>query len=329
MRATHALLAAAAALALTASAATAQSVIKVYTGGAPTGEGSAYHEGIGQGVLDVLEPIAKEYGYEVKLVPTNGSVDNAGRLASEDAGLAFGIGQGGLSYDAVESGAVKIVRNDLPGECAMAFTSEPQIASWGDIVNNRDRISWVVPDNSGSKAFIERLYAEDANFAGSTPNFAFTSGAGKILAAVQDRSKRGMVGFFYAYPNPTGGLINMAAKEDLSIFGVLSPDIARTDDAYYLNRKAPYKLAWLGLGETKTTRAMCSKALLFANDISRIDDSWAREDAEKILAAVTKAKASEMVAKNGPLAKLMRQVEEMSEEFGVNEMVSDLEKQLN
>lgn len=328
MRATFALLAAAA-LAVSATTAQAQNTIKIFTGGAPTGEGSAYHEGIGQGVLDVLEPIADEYGYEVQLVPTNGSVDNANRLASEDAGLAFGIGQGGLTYAPVTSGAVKIVRNDLPGECAMAFTNEPQIASWGDIVNNRDRISWVVPDNSGSKAFIERLYAEDANFAGSTPNFAFTSGSGKILAAVQDRSKRGMVGFFYAYPNPTGGLINMAAKEDLSIFGVLSPDIARTDDAYYLNRKAPYKLAWLGLGETKTTRAMCSKALLFANDVSKIEDSWAREDAEKILAAVAGAKPADMVAKNGPLAKLMRQVEEMSEEFGVNEMVTDLEKQIN
>ncbi len=315
------------ALALGAGAAAAQNVIKVYTGGAPTGEGSAYHEGIGQGVVDVLEPIAKEYGYEVRRIPTNGSVDNAQRLADETGQLAFGIGQGGLTYDPVQNGAVQIVRNDLPGECAMAFTAEPQIQSWGDVVQNKARVKWVVPENSGSEAFIRRLYAEDANFAGSEPEFLFTSGADTILDTV--RKERGAVGFFYAYPNPTGGLVNMAAKADMRIFGVLSPDIARTDDAYYLNRRAPYELAWMGLGETKTTRAMCSKALLFANDISGIQDEWARGDAKQILAAVREAPASAMVAKSGPLARLMRQVEEMSQEFGVSEMVSDLEAQLN
>lgn len=313
-----------------ATAASAQTqVIKVFTGGAPTGEGSAYHEGIGQGVLDVLEPIADELGYEVELVPSNGSVDNANRLAAVEDTLAFGIGQGGLSYGPVEAGSVQIVRNDLPGECAMAFSNEPQLATWGDIVKNATRVTWVVPAQSGSEAFIKRMYAEDPNFQGATPNFENVSGAQGILGTVMNPGRRGMVGFFYAYPNPTGGLVNMAAKEDLTIFGVLSPAIAGTDDAYYLNRKAPYKLAWLGLGETKTTRAMCSKALLFSNNPARISDGWTRDDAEQILAAVRGLDEESFVAKSGPLAKLMQQVESMSEEFGINEMVEDLEAQLN
>lgn len=311
-----------------AGAVHAQQTIQVFTGGAPTGEGSAYHEGIGRGVLDVLEPIAKEYGYEVQLVPTNGSVDNANRLAAQADGIAFGIGQGGLTYDAVISGAVQILRNDLPGECAMAFSKEPQLSSWGEIVKNKDRVTWVVPENSGSEAFIKRMYSEDPNFVGAEPQFFYASGAERILSGVNHPEKRGMVGFFYAYPNPTVGVINMAAKDDMRIFGVLSPEIAKSDPAYYLNRRAPYRLAWLGLGETQTTRAMCSKALLFVNDITKITDTWAREDADAILAAMTDAPASAMVAKSGPLAKLMKQVESMSEEFGINEMVSDLEDQL-
>ncbi|MEM8870569.1 MAG: hypothetical protein AAGE38_09230 [Pseudomonadota bacterium] len=306
----------------------AQQTIKIYTGGAPSGKGSAYHEGIGKGVQDVLEPIAKDFGYDVQLVPSNGSVDNANKLAAETGGIAFGIGQGGLNYAPVISGAVSILRNDLPGECAMAFSKEPQLSSWGEIVKNKERITWVVPENSGSEAFIKRMYREDANFTGAEPQFWFTSGAESILAAVNHPEKRGMVGFFYAYPNPTGGLINMAAKDDMRIFGVLSPDIAKTDEAYYLNRRAPYKLAWLGLGETQTTRAMCSKALLFVNDISKIEDTWAAEDAKAILEAMAAVPAEAMVAKSGPLAKLMRQVESMSEEYGLNEMVTDLEEQL-
>jgi len=319
---------AATALALAASAVSAQQTIKIFTGGAPSGEGSAYHEGIGQGVLDVLEPIAKEFGYEVELVPSNGSVDNANRLASTTDTLAFGIGQGGLSYGPVTAGQVSIVRNDLPGECAMAFSNEPQLNTWGEIVKNASRITWVVPEQSGSEAFIKRMYAEDSNFGGNAPNFSYATGASNILRTVQDSSKRGMVGFFYAYPNPTAGLVNMAAKDDLKIFGVLSPEIAQTDPAYYLNRRAPYELAWLGLGETKTTRAMCSKALLFVNDVSKIDDSWAAEDYAEIVKQMGAAPASSLVAQSGPLAKLMAQVESLSEEFGVNEMVSDLEEQL-
>lgn len=310
------------------TAAHAQQTIRVYTGGAPTGEGSSYHQGIGQGILDVLEPIAKEYGYEVELVPSNGSVDNANRLAEEAGTIAFGIGQGGLTYAPVEAGDVRILRKDLPGECAMAFSKEPQLNSWGEIVKNKERVTWVVPENSGSEAFIRRMYAEDANFAGAEPNFWYASGADYILAAVNHPEKRGMVGFFYAYPNPTGGLINMAAKEDMQIYGVLSPDIAQSDEAYYLNRRAPYELAWLGLGETKTTRAMCSKAMLFVNDISKITDTWAAEDAQAIVAALEAVPADALVAKSGPLAKLMRQVEDLSEEYGVSEMVSDLEEQL-
>lgn len=301
--------------------------ITIYTGGAPTGAGSTYHEGMGQGVADFLAPIADRYGYEIVLKPTTGAVANAGAVAAHK-GIAFGIGQGGLSYAEAEAGKIDIVRTDLPGECAMAFTAEPRIQTWGDIVANANRVTWVVPEKSGSEAFIRKLYEADANFSGA-PQFKFVSGQDAIIETVSNPANRGTVGFFYAYPNPTKGLINAAAKQKLSIFGVLSPDVAQGSDAFYLNRKAPYQMAWFGLGDTKTTRAMCSKALLFANDPSTIADPWAREDAEAILDAIAKAPASAFVPKNGPLADLMSQVEAMSEEFGINDMVKDLQQQVD
>ncbi len=104
--------------------------------------------------------------------------------------------------------------------------------------------------------------------------------------------------------------------------------MAKGDPAFYLNRKAPYKLAWMGFGETKTTRAMCSKALLFVNDVSKIDDPWAAQDAKDIIAAISTAPASAFTPKNGPLAGLMAKIEEMSDEYGVSDMVTDLENQI-
>jgi hypothetical protein len=308
--------------------AAAADTITIYTGGAPTGAGSTYHEGIGQGVADFLKDIADDYGYEIKLVPTGGAVDNAKRLAAHEGGLAFGIGQGGLTYAEVEAGKASILRKDLPGECAMAFTKEPRISSWGDIVTNADRVTWVVPENSGSEAFVNQLYTDDSNFEGKTPNFVNVAGSDNIVATVGSPTNRGAVGFFFAYPNPVKGLVNAAAGADMKIFGVLSPDIARGDDAYYLNRKAPYEMSWMGFGETKTTRAMCAKALLMASDPDNIDDPWAREDADVFLAAIEAAPAEAFVPSNGPLAKVMGQIEAMSEELGVSDMVSDLESQI-
>jgi len=134
---------------------------------------------------------------------------------------------------------------------------------------------------------------------------------------------------FYAYPNPTSGTINAAADEDMTIMGILSPGVARTDDSFYLNRKAPYELTWFGLGSTRTVTAMCSKALLFAGDPAKLEDDWARGDYEEMIAKLEAAPADAFVPKDGPLASLMKEVEGLSEEYGVNEMVTDLEKQVS
>ncbi|MEM9045004.1 MAG: hypothetical protein AAGC81_09920 [Pseudomonadota bacterium] len=311
-----------------ATAADASDSVAIFTGGAPDGTGSSYHEGIGQGVEDMLQPIAKKFGYTVTRVPTSGAVDNVRRVSVQTETLAFGIGQGGLSYPEVESGKALIIRNDLPGECAMAFTREPKLTNWKSIIANARRVTWVVPEKSGSEAFIRKLFATDPNFAGVDPKFAYTSGQKAILAALKDPSNRGYVGFFYAYPNPASGTVRAAADAELNVIGVLSPEVAKSDEAFYLNRRAPYQLSLFGFGTTKTVRAMCSKALLFASNPAAIADDWSREDAEEMIKAVKAAPSSAFVPKNGALASIMLEVEGLSEEYGVSEMADDLAKEV-
>lgn len=302
--------------------------IIIYTGGAPTGEGSSYHMGMGQGVEDMLKPLAKQYGYNIVRVPTGGAVDNARRVATHKDTLVFGIGQGGLAYPEVEGGKITVLRNDLPGECAMAFTREGRLTNWKSITANASKITWVVPENSGSAAFIKKLYTLDPEFGGQEPKFAYVSGQNAIIQTLKNPGNRGYVGFFYAYPNPSTGMVNAAATEDLNVIGVLSPEVAKTDKAFYLNRKAPYELTLFGLGTTKTIRAMCSKALLFVNDPQGITDDWVRGDAEQIIEAVSGAKPEAFIPQNGPLASLMLEVEGLAEEYGVNEMADDLSNQV-
>lgn len=310
-----------------AGSAMAQSVV-IHTGGAPSGEGSTYHNGMGKAVEEVLSEIAGEgMGYEnIYRKPSGGAVANANNCAEDTTNICFGIGQGGLTYEAVERGDVIVVRNDLPGECAMVFSGEARLQNWKSTVANAGRVQWVVGEKSGSRRFIEKLYAEDKSLAGQSPNFIFKEGQDAQIAEVQNG--RGKVGFFYAYPNPISGTIKAAYDSDLTIFGVLSPDVARGSGDFYLERHAPYSLSWFGFGETKTTRAMCSSGLLLMNNPDRIEDPWTQGDAHQILAKIRDVPSAEFTPNNGPLAKVMQSVSELSERAGVADMVSDLEEQI-
>lgn len=320
------ILAVAAVLAASVSASQATEIV-IYTGGAPTGEGSTYHNGMGQAVEEQLRELARPYGYEVRRVPSGGAVANANACADETQNICFGIGQGGLTYGPVEAGEVTVIRNDLPGECAMAFTQEPRLPNWRSVMDNAARVTFVVPQGSGSEAFINRVFATEPSLQGASPNFRYVKGQDAILDAV--KTTRGAVGVFYAYPNPTDGMIHAAYEDDLTVMGILSPAVAEESSDYYLNRKAPYALTWMGLGETKTVRAMCSKALLFAGNPDTLEDTWAQADYEEFIAKLKSLPPEAFVPQDGPLARLMREVEGLSEEYGVSEMVTDLDRQVS
>ncbi|MEM8665836.1 MAG: hypothetical protein AAGF49_17150, partial [Pseudomonadota bacterium] len=94
------ILAVAAVLAGTISMAGATEIV-IYTGGAPTGEGSTYHNGMGKAGEEQLRDLARPFGYDVRRIPSGGAVANANACAEETQNICFGIGQGGLTYDAV------------------------------------------------------------------------------------------------------------------------------------------------------------------------------------------------------------------------------------
>ncbi|MBJ3777586.1 hypothetical protein [Acuticoccus mangrovi] len=317
-------LAIAAVLATTVAAAQGTEIL-IYTGGAPTGEGSTYHNGMGKAVEEQIKELARPFGYEVRRVPSGGAVANANACADETENICFGIGQGGLEYDAVTSGGTQIIRNDLPGECAMAFTKEPRLPNWKSVMQNASRVTFVVPEGSGSEAFVKKMFDAEPALEGITPRFKYAKGQQAIFEAVN--SIRGAVGVFYAYPNPTDGTIHDAYQEDMTIMGILSPAVAKGSDDFYLNRRAPYALSWFGLGETKTVPAMCSKALLFAGDPATLTDTWAQGDYEDFIDKLKSLPPEAFIPDDGPLSRLMKEVEGLSEEYGVNEMVTDLQKQ--
>jgi hypothetical protein len=88
----------------------------------------------GQAVRSRLRELARPFGYDVRRVPPVARWPMQNACANETQNICFGIGQGGLTYEAVESGGTRIIRNDLPGECAMAFTNEPRLPNWRSVM---------------------------------------------------------------------------------------------------------------------------------------------------------------------------------------------------
>ena len=63
---------------------------------------------------------------------------------------------------------------------------------------------------------------------------------------------------------------------------------------------------------------MCSKALLFAGDPKKLADTWAQADYQELIDKLKALPEEAFVPEDGPLARLMREVEGLSEEYGVD-----------
>jgi hypothetical protein len=157
-------------------------------------------------------------------------------------------------------------------------------------------VTFVVPEGSGSEAFIRKVFAAEPSLAGVEPNFRYASGQDAILAAV--KGTRGAVGVFYAYPNPTTHDQRGYGRRHVH-HGNFVTAVARGSSDFYLTAERPTTLSWFGLGETKTERAMCSKALLFSGDRRGLKTPGRRADYEEFIAKLRALPADALCRRTG------------------------------
>jgi len=332
MRNSFCLAAGALAAALVAGAAQAQ-VAYLGTGGAPTGKGSNYYEGYGPAIQDALNPLLTALLYpELELRPSNGTGANIAACAAETSDLCFGLAQGDSSptYDAVKSGEVVIVRADLPAECGFAFASNPEINNWTTVQKYARRITFYMPPNSGTADYFANLSSVDRDFTGIDVKIEYIDGgASALLDAVAD-DPRG-IGLTVTFPNPGGGIIKSAADRGFEVFGAASPSMRtlKHEDGspmYQVNPGVPYKFAWLGFGETKTTVSLCAPAAIVATNPDQIADDLVREDMETLIRQIRRLPADEFTPKRGPLARLFKEVNELSTSVGLDRALTQIQE---
>ncbi len=303
------------------------------TGGAPTGEGSNYHEGYGPAVADALNPLLTALLYpELELRPSYGTGANIETCARESTDLCFGLAQGDSSptYDEVISGNVLIVRADLPAECGFALSFNPNINNWRTVQKYASRITFYMPPDSGTADYFNNLIKVDPAFEGITPKIEWVTGGSKALLAAVKGDRRG-IGLMVTFPNPTGGTIKKAVDEGFTIFGAASPAMRRLkheggSPMYTVNAKVPYSLAWLGLGETKTTVSMCTPAAIVATNPDNLTDDLAVEDMRTFIRQIRRLPVEAFAPQRGPLADLFKKVNELSASVGLDKALTEIEQ---
>jgi hypothetical protein len=303
------------------------------TGGAPTGEGSNYHEGYGPALEDALNPLLTAMLYpELELRPSNGTGANIKTCAGETKDICFGLAQGDSSptYEEVISGKVIIVRSDLPAECGFAFASNPAINNWRTVQKYIARVTFYLPPDSGTADYFNNLVKVDPAFQDAKPKIEWVTGGSKAILAAVAKDNRG-VGLAVTFPNPTGGTIKTAHDADFTIFGAASPAMRQLkhedgNPMYTVNAKVPYSLAWLGLGETQTTVSMCTPAVVVATNPDSLTDALVKEDMGTLIRQIRRLPASAFSPQRGRLADLFKKVNEMSASVGLDKALTEIEE---
>lgn len=330
MRKTFCLVAGALAVALMSGGVQAQ-VAYLGTGGAPTGEGSNYHQGYGPAIQDALNPLLTALLYpELELRPSNGTGANIEACANERENLCFGLGQGDATptYDAVINGDVVIVRADLPAECGFAFASNPEINNWNTVQKYARRITFYMPPNSGTADYFANLRRADNEFEGLDVRIEWVTGGAKALLDAVAEDPRG-VGLTVTFPNPGGGIIKSAADRNFQVFGAASPAMRtlKHEDGspmYQVNAGVPYKFAWLGFGETKTTVSLCAPAAIVATNPERLTDDLLREDLATLIRQAQRLDVAAFTPQRGPLARLFKEVNQLSTSVGLDRALTQI-----
>lgn len=323
---------AALAIALGAGASHAQ-VAYLGTGGAPTGEGSNYHEGYGPAIEDAINPLLTAMLYpELELRPSEGTGANIKTCANETTDICFGLAQGDSTptYEEITSGKVIIVRADMPAECGFAFSSNPAINNWRTVQKYAERLTFYMPPNSGTADYFSNIAKTDPAFKDIAPKIEWvTGGTAAILDAVK-KDNRG-VGLAVTFPNPTGGSVKTAYDDGFTIFGAASPAMRQLEHEdgspmYTVNASVPYSLSWLGLGETKTTVSMCTPAAIIASNPANITDDLVRGDMETLIRQIRRLPAEAFLPQRGPLSDLFSKVNEMSASVGLDKALTEIEE---
>lgn len=280
----------------------------IYTGDS-TG---SYHSSF----CPVLQRELAASGFQYDCRPTNGTLDNMERIATEPAAIGYGqldvLALGARFYGG--SDAFVRIRSDDVRECLFAVTRNTNLESYGDMAVNARRLRFVLPPvNSGSATTFRFLQAIDTELAaaGKIVHAADTEEAIRIALSSDDT-----VAIFVQFPDPDNSRFKLIER----LGGRFVPIIDKTildqrlgqSQIYFPQETQVANHGWLQRGPNVVTA--CTPLVVFTGKTAKIASPRAGDEQQQVISLVAELTPDRLLPKQSLFARVLKRTRELTGE---------------
>ncbi len=253
--------------------------------------------------------------FEHKCTPSEGTLDNLGRVAADPRQ----IGYGQLDIFALEAPALggaktfSRLRVDDVRECVFAVSRNREIASYGDIAVNAGRLRFVLPPKASGSAgtfrFLQQIDADGVGKAKTVLNADDPDEAIKLALSADDT-----VAFFVQFPDPDNPRFKTIQEQGGHIVPVIDRAILRSQvdgqKIYFAQETQVANAKWMKSGQKVVTA--CTPLILFTGTTERVTSDKARQDHKDMIATVQALKLDALVPRESTWSQLWRRTRELT-----------------
>jgi hypothetical protein len=288
-------------------AATPSTATQINTGGA-TG---AYHASF----CPALETHLRRSKFDHQCTQSDGTADNMSRVAAD----ARQIGFGQLDVFALEApalGGAKTftpLRTDDARECVFAVTRNKDLATYGDIAVNAQRLRFILPaktsGSAGTFRFLQQIDPDGVGKAKVVVHAVDADEAIKLALAADDT-----VALFVQFPDPDNPRFKTIDVEGGHIVPVIDRTILRQQldgqKIYFAQETQVANARWMKSGQSVVTA--CTPLVLFTGTVDRVAGDKPRQDHKDMIATVQALKPDMLLPTETLLSRVLRKTRELS-----------------
>lgn len=248
-----------------------------------------------------------------KCVPSNGTVDNIGKVLASPTDIGFAqldVFAEKAKADPTLTQKLTIIR-ELACEGLWLVTKNAGLTNYGDVLGYARRIPFVLPpETSGAAATFHSLMVMDPDGLGRSRNISYAESATAMLERVA-ASAEGEVGFFVQFADPSNANIQFVVEKKLTVLPLVSRDmISLQVDGVNVYKVQEFTLEDEWLDTTATTA--CTPAVIFTGNPASMTDPLDQADQQEMIEAIRSVPDKDLRPQVGAIAALMAKIKSLS-----------------
>jgi len=263
----------------------------------------------------VLSQQLKLAQFDYRCTSSAGTRENMERVLANPRQLGYGQ----LDVFALESrqmnasAALTLVRQDDVRECLFAVTRNKDIANWGELAANAERLRFILPPlNSGSVGTFQFLRSIDADGLGRAKNVTHAASAEEAIR--EALSADDTVSLFVDFADPEAEPFGLVGKLSGHIVPVIDRTILRQEVAgkkiYFAQETQVEEAQWTKSGKKVVTA--CTPLVVFTGAPDRVLGEQAKKDHEDLIRTVAALKSGALLPEETLFQRVVKRTKELS-----------------